>query len=477
MTVLGGGQPGVCQVAGHIAELPDRRQRPAARLHQRAALRPGLLQRRDDLPPARRDRQQPALPDVRQPRPGRPRRPSPVADPRSSRPAAGAQDRASSSPAGPRARRPRRSTPPPAPAPPPPPNAPPARPIGRPKVTPALARPPRPGLGGQPRPALAAPGLATGPPPPSRRPSPRSPAAKAPAPACQEAGRPAAVASAGPGQGPDGRTAAPRPWTGPPDGDPAEPRSGSLPDRHVTPALIPRRRHVGRQEGPGPPARGGPGLLRRRQGLAGSVGPERFSAGTLLAKSLDRRRHTSQWSGSLDGVEPHSRTSHHPNPWDSIHAWREEPPAQAGPGTPPRVQITYDVETNGSPGQEGAALRARGHGRPRRPPRPRQGPGAAEGPGLRRDQPRLFGKVMAAMEPRLALRVDNELQKDGTKIGVVLKFESIDDFEPENVVNQVEPLRQAPGDPPEARRPEDRRSSPTTSSTRSSSRSSRPPRS
>lgn len=52
-----------------------------------------------------------------------------------------------------------------------------------------------------------------------------------------------------------------------------------------------------------------------------------------------------------------------------------------------------------------------------------------------------FDQVLAAMKPRLAYRVDNKLTGDGSKMGVELKFKSLDDFNPDNVVQQVEPLR------------------------------------
>jgi type VI secretion system protein ImpB len=45
------------------------------------------------------------------------------------------------------------------------------------------------------------------------------------------------------------------------------------------------------------------------------------------------------------------------------------------------------------------------------------------------------------MKPRLQLKVDNKLKDDGTKLGMELKFESLDDFAPERVAQQVEPLR------------------------------------
>jgi len=52
-----------------------------------------------------------------------------------------------------------------------------------------------------------------------------------------------------------------------------------------------------------------------------------------------------------------------------------------------------------------------------------------------------FNKVLSGMKPRLAYQVDNTLQDDGTKMNVELRFNSMDDFDPEQVVKQVEPLR------------------------------------
>jgi len=52
-----------------------------------------------------------------------------------------------------------------------------------------------------------------------------------------------------------------------------------------------------------------------------------------------------------------------------------------------------------------------------------------------------FNNIMKGMKPRLAFRVDNKLTNDDSKLGVELRFTNIDDFEPEQVVNQVEPLR------------------------------------
>ncbi len=55
-----------------------------------------------------------------------------------------------------------------------------------------------------------------------------------------------------------------------------------------------------------------------------------------------------------------------------------------------------------------------------------------------------FDDVLASMKPHLAFSVENKLSEDPNagKIGVDLKFRSLDDFEPENVVKQVKPLRE-----------------------------------
>lgn len=52
-----------------------------------------------------------------------------------------------------------------------------------------------------------------------------------------------------------------------------------------------------------------------------------------------------------------------------------------------------------------------------------------------------FDKVLSGMKPRLAFQADNELQGDGSKINVELRFNSMEDFSPEQVTKQVEPLR------------------------------------
>ena len=54
-----------------------------------------------------------------------------------------------------------------------------------------------------------------------------------------------------------------------------------------------------------------------------------------------------------------------------------------------------------------------------------------------------FDDVLKSMKPHLAFTVDNMLSDDPNagKLGVDLKFESMDDFSPDRVAQQVEPLK------------------------------------
>jgi type VI secretion system protein ImpB len=54
-----------------------------------------------------------------------------------------------------------------------------------------------------------------------------------------------------------------------------------------------------------------------------------------------------------------------------------------------------------------------------------------------------FDDVLKSMKPRVQFAVDNLLsdEADAGKLGVELKFESLDDFSPERVAQQVDPLR------------------------------------
>lgn len=106
---------------------------------------------------------------------------------------------------------------------------------------------------------------------------------------------------------------------------------------------------------------------------------------------------------------------------------------------PPRVQITYDVEVGGAlelkelpfvVGVLGDFV-----GKPEEPL-----PGVKQRKFVEVDRDN-FDQVLSGMKPRLAFTTENKLQDDGSKMGVELKFNSMEDFEPDKIVEQVEPLR------------------------------------
>ena len=106
---------------------------------------------------------------------------------------------------------------------------------------------------------------------------------------------------------------------------------------------------------------------------------------------------------------------------------------------PPRVQITYDVEVGDAIEMKELpfVLGVMGDfvGKPEEAL-----------PGLKQRKfveidPDNFNAVLAGMKPRLAYTIENKLQDDGSKMGVELNFKNIEDFEPDQIVQQVEPLR------------------------------------
>lgn len=106
---------------------------------------------------------------------------------------------------------------------------------------------------------------------------------------------------------------------------------------------------------------------------------------------------------------------------------------------PPRVQITYDVEVGGAielkelPFVVGVMGDFVG--------KPEEALPAIKNRKFVEIDPDNFDQVLSGMKPRLAYTVENKMQNDGSKVGVELKFNSMDDFHPDNVVQQVEPLR------------------------------------
>jgi type VI secretion system protein ImpB len=107
----------------------------------------------------------------------------------------------------------------------------------------------------------------------------------------------------------------------------------------------------------------------------------------------------------------------------------------------PRVQITYDVETNGAMQKVElpfvVGVLADLSGKPKDPLKPLKDRKVTT---IDRDN---FNDVLAKATPRVAMKVDNKLTGEGdTKLGVELNFKSMDDFEPARVAEQVPALKE-----------------------------------
>lgn len=107
---------------------------------------------------------------------------------------------------------------------------------------------------------------------------------------------------------------------------------------------------------------------------------------------------------------------------------------------PPRVQITYDVETEGAPVKTElpfvVGVIADLSGQPKEALRP-----MADRKFIPIDRDN-FNDVLSQQAPRVALKVANRLSGDDSMLGVELNFKSMADFEPARVAEQVEPLRE-----------------------------------
>jgi len=106
---------------------------------------------------------------------------------------------------------------------------------------------------------------------------------------------------------------------------------------------------------------------------------------------------------------------------------------------PPRVHISYEVETGGAIEMKELpfviGVLGDFSGKPTDPlPRVRDRKFVE----IDRDN---FDGVLAGMKPRLQMGVENKLNDNGGKLAVELNFRSMEDFEPDQVVQQVEPLR------------------------------------
>jgi type VI secretion system protein ImpB len=120
---------------------------------------------------------------------------------------------------------------------------------------------------------------------------------------------------------------------------------------------------------------------------------------------------------------------------------------------PPRVHITYEVHTDGAvvlkelPFVMGVMGDFSAH--PQK--RVEQGPNKGQIEAVTLDPLKErkfieinrdnFNQVMKRLTPGLNFRVENTLTGDGSEFGVNLTFESMEDFEPARVAQQIEPLR------------------------------------
>ena len=120
-------------------------------------------------------------------------------------------------------------------------------------------------------------------------------------------------------------------------------------------------------------------------------------------------------------------------------ATRETTQKKLGRVRPPRVHITYDVQVGDAIEMKELpfvmGVLADLSGKPDEPlPRLKDRKFVE----IDRDN---FNSVMRGMKPRLAFTVDNELAGDQSKMAVEMRFNSIEDFEPEQVVEKVDPLK------------------------------------
>jgi type VI secretion system protein ImpB len=106
----------------------------------------------------------------------------------------------------------------------------------------------------------------------------------------------------------------------------------------------------------------------------------------------------------------------------------------------PRVQITYDVETNGAMVKKElpfvVGVLADLSGQPKDPLPPVK---ERQFKSVDRDN---FNDFLASNAPRVATRVANKLTGDDSKLAVELNFKSMEDFEPARVAQQVPALKE-----------------------------------
>lgn len=105
----------------------------------------------------------------------------------------------------------------------------------------------------------------------------------------------------------------------------------------------------------------------------------------------------------------------------------------------PRVHITYDVDTNGAVQEKELPFVMGVMG-------DYSGDNTDKKKALKdrkfsqidRDN---FNEVMNNVSPEVNLKVENTLEGDGSEMGVNLDFKNMEDFEPQNIVEKVDPLK------------------------------------
>nr|WP_254311177.1 type VI secretion system contractile sheath small subunit [Rahnella aceris] len=102
---------------------------------------------------------------------------------------------------------------------------------------------------------------------------------------------------------------------------------------------------------------------------------------------------------------------------------------------PPRVQITYDVEVGGAESKKELPLVMGVIGNFAKDELPLRDRRFTH---IDKDN---FNNVMEGMKPAVEMLVESTLPEKEGQMAIALEFNSMDDFSPENVAMQVEPLR------------------------------------
>ncbi|KAF7772309.1 type VI secretion system contractile sheath small subunit [Pseudoalteromonas citrea] len=103
-----------------------------------------------------------------------------------------------------------------------------------------------------------------------------------------------------------------------------------------------------------------------------------------------------------------------------------------------RVSITYDVETNGASEKKElpfvSAVLGNFSG-------DKEDPKEVEDREFVQVDQDNFDEVLGRIQPSLSLKVDNVIENDDSQFEVNLDFESMKDFEPDALVQRIEPLK------------------------------------